>query len=69
MKGNWEDRLIELPDRGQVIQLGESKLVMVPAHFLHSVGNFQFYDQLPKFYFLAIWGLLLLKMQVSLSKI
>ena len=55
MKGNWEDRLIELPDRGQVIQLGESKLVIVPAHFLHSVGNFQFYDPVAKILFSAIW--------------
>ncbi|MDB9695490.1 MBL fold metallo-hydrolase [Acinetobacter nosocomialis] len=56
MKGNWEDRLIELPDRGQVIQLGESKLVMVPAHFLHSVGNFQFYDPVAKILFSGDMG-------------
>ncbi|WP_375037538.1 MBL fold metallo-hydrolase [Acinetobacter sp. RW6] len=56
MKGNWEDRLIELPDRGQVIQLGESKLVVVPAHFLHSVGNFQFYDPVAKILFSGDMG-------------
>ncbi|WP_348393518.1 MBL fold metallo-hydrolase, partial [Streptococcus pneumoniae] len=56
MKGNWEDRLIELPDRGQVIQLGESKLVIVPAHFLHSVGNFQFYDPVAKILFSGDMG-------------
>ncbi len=56
MKGNWLDRLIELPDPGQVIPLGESCIVAVPAHFLHSVGNFQFYDPLAKILFSGDMG-------------
>ncbi len=51
MKGNWLDRLIELPDQGASIQLGESKIIAVPAHVLHSVGNFQFYGPISKILF------------------
>lgn len=39
-----QDRIIGLPDRGDVIQLGDSQIIAIPAHFLHSVGNFQFFD-------------------------
>ena len=38
------DRYILLPDEGRDIALGHGTLRAVPAHFLHSVGNFQFYD-------------------------
>src|SRR5574344_1646286 len=56
MKGNWLDRLIELPDEGQSIPLGESKIIAVPAHFLHSVGNFQLYDPVSKILFSGDMG-------------
>ncbi len=56
MKGNWLDRLVELPDEGQAIPLGESKIIAVPAHFLHSVGNFQFYDPIAKILFSGDMG-------------
>ena len=39
-----QDRITALPDKGQCITLGDSDIYAVPAHFLHSVGNFQFYD-------------------------
>lgn len=38
------ERMIAVPDRGQDLLLGSSVLKMVPAHFLHSVGNLQLYD-------------------------
>src|SRR6218665_2906481 len=56
MKGNWLDRLVELPDHGQVITLGQSSIIAVPAHFLHSVGNFQFYDPIAKILFSGDMG-------------
>ncbi|SPL68910.1 oxygen-binding di-iron domain-containing protein [Acinetobacter stercoris] len=56
MMGNWEERLIEIPDSGQSISLGESKIIAVPAHFLHSVGNFQFYDPVSKILFSGDMG-------------
>src|SRR5699024_2421010 len=33
MKGGWLERLIELPDQGGVITLGQSRIIVVPAHF------------------------------------
>lgn len=45
------DRVIALPDRGQSIPLGQCKVQAVPAHFLHSVGNFQLYDPTSKILF------------------
>ncbi|ENW29149.1 MBL fold metallo-hydrolase [Acinetobacter lwoffii] len=56
MKGNWLDRLVELPDHGQIVSLGQSHIVAVPAHFLHSVGNFQFYDPIAKILFSGDMG-------------
>jgi flavorubredoxin len=44
-------RLMELPDEGANIPLGDSVIKAVPAHFLHSVGNFQFYDPVSKILF------------------
>lgn len=38
------DRLVGIPDRGMVINLDGLKLVVLPAHFLHSSGNHQVYD-------------------------
>ncbi len=50
------DRVIPLPDRGMTFPLGRSKLVAVPAHFLHSVGNFQLYDPVAKILFSGDMG-------------
>ena len=43
-----ESRLLPIPDEGKVLTLGASKLPVVPAHFLHSPGNFQIYDPISK---------------------
>lgn len=43
-----EDRLKPIPDEGKLLQLGGVKLPIVPAHFLHSEGNFQLYDPVSK---------------------
>lgn len=37
-------RMIEVPDRGQSLPLGKTAIKILPAHFLHSVGNLQFFD-------------------------
>jgi flavorubredoxin len=50
------DRIIALPDAGQAIPLGRSLLKAVPAHFLHSVGNFQIYDPVSKILFSGDMG-------------
>lgn len=53
---NTFDRIIALPDRGQCISLGKSSLKALPAHFLHSVGNFQLYDPISKILFSGDMG-------------
>lgn len=38
------ERVIPIPDKGLRLKLGETEIVLLPAHFLHSEGNFQVYD-------------------------
>lgn len=42
------DRLKPIPDEGMVFDLEGAKLLALPAHFLHSCGNFQLYDTVSK---------------------
>ncbi len=42
------DRLKPIPDEGMVFNLGGCSLIAVPAHFMHSEGNFQLYDPIAK---------------------
>lgn len=42
--GKTQSRIIGVPDSGGVLPLGRSELVLLPAHFMHSEGNFHFYD-------------------------
>jgi flavorubredoxin len=46
-----DERVIPIPDEGMTIRIGNSPLVALPAHFLHSEGNFQFYDPVSKILF------------------
>jgi len=49
--GKLKDRVIGIPDKGMNIPLGRTVLKAIPAHFLHSEGNFQFYDPISKILF------------------
>lgn len=42
--GGTDETFIGLPDEGQMIALGKIVLEAVPAHYLHSSGNFHLYD-------------------------
>lgn len=42
------DRLELIPDEGMTITLNGARLHMLPAHFLHSAGNLQLYDETAK---------------------
>lgn len=42
------DRLKPIPDEGMVFDLDGARLIVLPAHFLHSEGNFQIYDPTAK---------------------
>lgn len=46
-----DDRYHLLPDQGGALPLGQTRLVALPAHFLHSVGNFSFYDPVSQILF------------------
>ncbi len=43
-----ESRLQPIPDGGMKLDLDGCELLLVPAHFLHSEGNFQVYDPVSK---------------------
>ncbi len=43
-----QERLEPIPDQGTVLELEHVKLPIIPAHFLHSCGNFQVYDPVSK---------------------
>ena len=42
------ERLRPIPDEGMIFELGGERLAALPAHFLHSEGNFQLYDPVAK---------------------
>ncbi len=41
-------RLKAIPDEGMRLPLGHTELLFLPAHFMHSAGNFQVYDPVSK---------------------
>lgn len=51
MKEKGEGRIIPIQDNGTTIKLGLARIKAIPAHFLHSVGNFNFYDCTSKILF------------------
>lgn len=54
--GNVEGRVDGIPDEGMNLPLGESFIKAIPAHFMHSEGNFQFYDPISKILFTGDMG-------------
>ncbi len=64
--GKSRERLISIPDRGMDIRLGNAVLKALPAHFLHSEGNFQFYDPISKILFSGDLGASILDKNESL---
>jgi flavorubredoxin len=49
--GKTAQRVLGIPDAGMHIPVGHSKLIALPAHFLHAEGNFHFYDPIAKILF------------------
>ena len=54
--GKTENRVIGVPDSGGHLPLGRHELVLLPAHFMHSEGNFHFYDPVSKILFTGDLG-------------
>ena len=49
-------RIEGIPDHGMAIPLGKSRILAIPAHFMHAEGNFQFYDPVSKILFTGDLG-------------
>lgn len=58
--GGTDGTLIPLPDEGGAISLAGLSLTAVPAHFLHSPGNFHLYDPVARILFSGDVGAALL---------
>ena len=58
-------RIVGIPDPGGNIPLGRGIIKAVPAHFLHSEGNFQFYDLVSKILFTGDMGASLVPHEVA----
>lgn len=58
--GKTEDRVIGVPDAGGRLPLGENELWLLPAHFMHSEGNFHFWDPVSRILFTGDLGVSLL---------
>lgn len=54
--GKTDERIIGVPDSGARLPLGRHELVLLPAHFLHSEGNFHFYDPVSRILFTGDLG-------------
>ncbi|WP_367847273.1 MBL fold metallo-hydrolase [Rhodoferax sp. WC2427] len=54
--GKTQERVIAVPDAGGRLPLGASELWLLPAHFLHSEGNFHFYDPVSRILFTGDLG-------------
>lgn len=49
-------RIKPIPDKGMVVSVGGVDLKLIPAHFLHSPGNFQLYDPVSKILYTGDMG-------------
>ena len=45
LKNAGRERYKLIPDRGGYVELGSARINLLPAHFMHSVGNFSFWDE------------------------
>lgn len=58
--GGNGDTFLSIPDEGMKIPLGKIELQAVPAHYLHSSGNFHLYDEKARILFSGDVGAALL---------
>ena len=64
--GGNEQTFVQIPDEGSVINVGRLSLESIPAHYLHSSGNFHLYDRKAKILFTGDVGAALLPPESSL---
>lgn len=58
--GGDKDTFLAIPDNGMDIMVGSQRLQAIPAHYLHSSGNFHLYDPKAKILFSGDVGAALL---------
>ncbi len=58
--GGNKETFISIPDGGMDIMIGSQRLQLIPAHYLHSSGNFHLYDPKAKILFSGDVGAALL---------
>lgn len=58
--GGTRDTFVDIPDNGTDIIVGSQRLQAIPAHYLHSSGNFHLYDPKAKILFSGDVGAALL---------
>ncbi len=49
--GEISRRMVSVPDSGGRLPFGDNELLLLPAHFMHSVGNLHLYDPVSKILF------------------
>lgn len=64
--GGTEETFVHIPDEGAQIAVGKLLLEAMPAHYLHSSGNFHLYDRQAKLLFTGDVGAALLPGESSL---
>ncbi|WP_426105396.1 MBL fold metallo-hydrolase [Massilia sp. TSP1-1-2] len=64
-QGKTEGRIIAMPDEGTLLPFGGATFQILPAHFLHAEGNFQFYDDVSKILFSGDMGASMLPASLS----
>jgi len=53
---DYSQRIVGIPDQGMLVPLGKCQIKALPAHFMHSEGNFQFYDPVARILFSGDMG-------------
>ena len=59
--GKTQGRIVGIPDAGMRIPVGGTELVALPAHFMHSEGNSQFWDPVSRILFSGDLGVSMVK--------
>lgn len=67
--GKTKGRVVGIPDQGMRIAVGETTLVALPAHFMHSEGNFQFWDPVSRILFSGDLGVSLVPSSVAATPV
>ena len=57
---NFEEVCVPIPPQGMEVELGSSKLQILPAHYMHSPNHFSIYDPISKFLFTGDIGIAVL---------